>query len=146
MIEEHLHKERKAFIRALPIYLAVQGTTLLMTFLDFPVYMEAYQLNHYLTLSGWAGAWFVLEMLGLGAGILLLLGKTWRSIFDGNDRIKLLMGYFLGVVAGMLTLGIRLMPIMPAEYFWMVGGLLLILGCTYFIWKKRLHSAEEIFP
>jgi hypothetical protein len=146
MTEETLQKESQSLTRALPIYLAVQGTTLLMTFLDSPVYMEAYQANHLFTVNGWVGAWFVLVIFGLTTAVFLLVRKTWRLLVSERTRMKLVVGYFLGGFVGMLTLGFRFMPVMTPQYFVLVAALMLLLGGAYLVWKKRLHTAEEMFP
>lgn len=58
MTDDFLHKEGNKLAKVLPIYLGAQVTILLMTFLDFPVYMETYQANHNMTVSAWMGPGF----------------------------------------------------------------------------------------
>lgn len=146
MTDADLHKEYERWIKALPVYLGIQAAILLMTFLDFPVYMDAYQSNRYLTVSGWVGLWFVLAFFGLSGGVILLTRKTWKTAFSEKERAKLVTGYFLGAIAGLLTLGLRFMPVMPAAYFYGIGGLVLLLGAVYLVWTRRQVKPEEIFP
>lgn len=146
MIEETLQKEDKSLVKVLPIYLAVQVITLLLTYLDYPVYMEAYRANKYFVVNGWFGAWFILEIFGLATAIFLLVRKSWQLLFDGKARMKLAMGFFLGGLTGLLTLGIRFMPVMPQQYFIAVGALALLYISGYFFWKKRVQTIEELFP
>jgi hypothetical protein len=146
MTDTDLHKERERWVGALPIYLGIQAAILLTTFLDFPVYMDAYQANRYLTVGGWVGLWFVLAFFGLSGGVILLIGRTWKTVLSEKERAKLVSGYFLGAIAGLLTLGLRFMPVMSATYFYVIGGLVVLLGAVYLIWTRRQTKLEEIFP
>ncbi|HEX7567904.1 MAG TPA: hypothetical protein VF355_05000 [Anaerolineaceae bacterium] len=146
MTDDFLHKEGNKLAKVLPIYLGAQVTILLMTFLDFPVYMETYQANHNMTVSAWMGAWFLLVTFGLTIGIILLISKTWKMVFSERERVKLVAGYLLGAIAGLLTLGVRFMPIMPSQYFYLVGGFGLLSIIAYIVWNKRQSKFDEIFP
>ena len=146
MKDTDLHKGRERWAKALPVYLGIQAAILLMTFLDFPVYMDAYQSSRYLAVGGWVGLWFVLAFFGLTGGMILLTGKTWKTVLSEKERAKLVAGYFLGAIAGLLTLGLRFMPVMSAVYFYVVGGLVVLLGAVYLVWTRRQTKPEEIFP
>ena len=145
MTDDFLHKEGNRLVKALPIYLAAQVTLLLMTFLDSPVYMETYQANHNLTISGWIGAWFLLVTVGLATGLILGISKTWNTVFSARERVKLVAGYLLGAIAGLLTLGVRFMPILPLEYFYFIGGFALLLVLFYLVWNKFQPKSDEIW-
>jgi hypothetical protein len=146
MTDDILHKEGNKLINALPIYLAVQGITLLLTFLDFPVYAEAGLSSHTMTVGGWVGLWFMLVVFGLSIGMILLISNTWKMVFSDKVRGKLAAGYFLGAIAGLVTLGIRFMPIMPKQYFIIIAGIILFSFIIYFVWIKRQSQFDEIFP
>ncbi len=146
MTDELLRKESLRFGQALPVYLGMQGITLLFTYLDFQVYMESYLAQHTLTVTAWLGAWFILLILGLSACLILVAGKGWRTVLDERLRIKMAGGYLLGAIAGLLALGIRFMPLMPPAYFAVIGGLALFLAAGYLVWNKRQPSSDEMFP
>ncbi len=146
MTDDFLQMEANRLVKILPIYLAVQGVTLFLTFLDLPVYLEAYRVNQNLIVTPWLGGWFVLEIFGLSIGLILWVSKTWKMVFTERERDKLVGGYFLGVIAGLLTLGLRFMPEMSKAYFTMVGVLALLLAVVYFIRVRRPSHFEEIFP
>ena len=55
-------------------------------------------------------------------------------------------GYLLGAIAGLLTLGIRFMQVIPPAYFWVTGGLVLLLAAGDLVWNRRQPSADEMFP
>ncbi len=146
MTEETLQREGQRLSRALPMYLAAQAITVLFTSLDAPLYMEVYRANHFFTVNGWVGAWFVLVILGMTNAVFLLARKSWRILFDERARVKLALGYFLGGLTGLLTLGIRFTPLVPPQYFVWVGGLALLAVGAYLIWVKRVLKGEELFP
>ncbi len=146
MTDEALQRERQRLTKALPMYLAAQAITLLFTSLDTPLYTEVYRVNHVFTVNGWVGAWFVLVIFGLANAVFLLVRKSWRELFDERARARLALGYFLGGLAGLLTLGIRFTPIVPLEYSIWVGGLALLSIAAYLAWNRRLHGVEELFP
>jgi hypothetical protein len=146
MTDNFYQKEAGRLVKALPIYLAVQVMTLLITYLEFPVYMEAYQAHQMMTVSGWVGIWFALVTFGAATGLTLLINKTWKSIFSERERSKLVTGYFLGVTAGLLALGLRFMPVMPVLYFYIVGGVILLLVLACILWSRRQSQLDEIFP
>lgn len=146
MTEDLLRKESLRFSQVLPVYLGVQGITLLLTYLETPVYLEAYGRQHSLTVSGWVGAWFILVLIGLATGLILLIRKAWRTVLDEETRVKLAGGYLLGGIAGLLTLGLRFMAIMPPAYFAVTGGLAVLLVVSYLVWNRRQPSTDEMFP
>jgi hypothetical protein len=146
MTDDFFHKEGIKLVMALPIYLCVQVAILLMTFLDYPVYMDAYLANHNTAINGWSGAWFLLEMIGFVLSIIILFSKRWKINFGERERVKLGASYFLGAVAGLVTLGLRFMAMIPAEYFLIIGGIVLLAAIAYLIWSKRQPKLDEIFP
>ncbi len=146
MIEETLPKEAQYLARALPLYMTAQGTMLLFTALDVPIYTELYRANHFFTVSGWVGAWFVLVIFGLANAVFLLAHKSWRILFDERARAKLSLSYFLGSLTGLLTLGVRFIPIIAPQYFLWVGVFALLSIGAYLVWKKRVQRMEELFP
>jgi hypothetical protein len=146
MTDNFFHAEGKKLVKALPIYLGVQAVTLLMTFLDTPAYLDAYQENHNMPVTGWIAFWLLLFAFGLTTGILLLISKTWKIEFSQTERGKLAGGYLLGAIAGLLTLGLRFMPVMPYQYFFVIGGLALVLALVYILWIRRRSHLDEIFP
>jgi len=146
MNENRFHADGKKLKAVAPVYLGIQAATLLLTFLDSPVYLEAYQLHGNLSIGGWAVGWLALTGFGLVAGLLLLFGKGWRAVFEPAERIKLAGGYLAGAVAGLLALGLRFMPLMPPEYFFAVGGLAVAMALAYLIWVRRRARVDEIFP
>jgi len=90
-------------------------------------------------------------MAGIGAvwlvmGVILIARKTWNKVFTGRERGKLAVGYFLGAIGGLLTLGIRFMPVMPPQYFYAAGGLVLPLAVVWLVWNRRQAKVDEIFP
>ncbi len=127
--------------QALPFYLAIQATILVMTFLDSPVYIANYHFSHYLQVTPWALPWLVLLIFGLVFGISALVRKD----VEGN-RQKVAAGYLLGVLAGFVTLGIRFMPVLPREYFYVLGALTLLYLSAYFAFRMRVGRNEELFP
>ena len=146
MTDSEINLEGNRLAKILPIYLAVQGVTLLMTLLDYPVYLEAYQANQNLSVSLWLGGWFVLEIFGISIGLILWISKTWKMVFTERERDKLVAGYFLGAIAGLFTLGLRFLPVISRSYFTMVGVLALFLAVVYFIRNRRPAPVEEMFP
>ena len=147
MNDQTLPKEAQALIRVLPMYLAAQAAILLSTSLDIPIYLALYRADHFLEVNGWVGAWFVLVLFGFTNAVFLLLRKSWRLLLGEESlRIKLALGYFLGSLTGMLTLGVRFLPIVPPQYFVLFGTLALLSIAAYLIWKKRVHTPEELFP
>jgi peptidoglycan/LPS O-acetylase OafA/YrhL len=146
MTDAYLNLEGNRLAKILPTYLVVQGVTLVMTFLDYPVYLEAYQVNHNLSVSLWLGGWFVLEIFGLSIGLILWISKTWKMVFTERVRDKLVAGYFLGVIVGLLALGLRFLPVISKSYFTSVGVLALLLAVVYFIRNRQPAHTEEMFP
>lgn len=146
MIEETLPKEARYVARALPPYLAAQVGILIFTALDSPAYLELYRAKHFFTVSGWVGAWFVLVIFGLANAVFLLARRSWRILVDERARAKLALSYFLGSLTGLLTLGIRFIPIIAPQYFLWVGVFALLSIGAYLVWKKRIHKMEELFP
>ncbi len=146
MTDETVQKEAQRLTKALPMYLAAQAITLLFTALDIPLYMDVYRANHFFAVDGWMGAWFVLVIFGLANAVFLLVRRSWQVLFDEKARAKLALGYSLGGIAGLLTLGIRFFPIIPPQYFAWVGGVALLSLGAYFVWNKRVHRVEELFP
>ena len=67
-------------------------------------------------------------------------------MFNEFERARLAFGWLMGVAAGLLTLGIRFMPVMPAWYFYAAGGLVLVLIAAYWGWNKLQARMNEIFP
>src|SRR5512140_3184577 len=117
MTEESLPKEGQYLTKALPMYLAAQVAILLFTALDIPAYVELYRANHFLAVTGWVGAWFVLVIFGMANAVFLLARQSWRVLFEERVRAKLALAYFLGGITGLLALGIRLIPIIAPQYF-----------------------------
>lgn len=139
-------KESQLITGVLPVYLAVQVSTLLYTFLDSPVFLEAYRRDHTLIVNGWLGFWLFLFMAGLVTILLLVIRRGWHEHLARQMRGKLALGYFMGLMAGLLTLGARFMPVTTPAYFISIGVLSLLAGAVYFIWSKRSQAAEVIFP
>ncbi|MDX9865560.1 MAG: hypothetical protein RBT34_12220 [Anaerolineaceae bacterium] len=146
MIKGDFNKERERIIKILPVYLTVQVVMLVMTYLDFSVYAEVYRMQKFLVVTPWLGAWFLLAMAGLIPGIYLLVSKTGKRVFNEVEQARFSLGWLFGVIAGLLTLGIRFMPVMPGWYFYIVGGLFFLLSAIYWTWNKRHTRANEIFP
>ena len=146
MMEKTLQTESLSLTKALPFYLTIQGTTLLFTFLDVPIHVEAYQINHMFALNGWTGTWFILVLFGLANGVFLLIRKPWKLIIQDRARINIAMGYLIGGLIGLLTLGLRYLLMIPSQYFIMVGVFAFVLISAYLLWKKRLQTTEELFP
>ena len=146
MKEETPRKESQFVIAALPVYLGMQGITLLLTFLETPLYLEIYRLERTLTANGWLGLWFFLTMIGLLITLLLFARPSWRSYLALKARLKLAAGYFIGVIAGLVTLGLRFLPVTSPVYFLSLGILALLTGAVYIVWVKRAQAAEVIFP
>jgi hypothetical protein len=146
MTDDFLHTEGRWIVKALPIYLGVQVITLLMTYLEAPVYVELYLADHNLPITGWAGIWFSLEVFGLATSLILLISQAWKMVLSARERAKLVTGYLLGVIAGLLTLGLRFFPIISPEYFFVVGGGALLVVFVSIFWIKRRPRLEEIFP
>ena len=146
MRDDHFYTKGDWGIKALPIYLTVQTVLLLVTYLDFPVYAEVYRTRKFLEVTPWLGIWSLFTLLGLTTGLYLLLGKMGKSVFNEFERARLAFGWLMGVAAGLLTLGIRFMPVMPAWYFYAAGGLVLVLIAAYWGWNKLQARMNEIFP
>ncbi len=146
MTEDTLQKQARLLTSALPIYLAAQAATLLFTILDTPLYLEAYRANHVLEVTAWLGVWFVLVIFGVANAVFLLLRDSWRRLLDEPQRAKLALGYFLGGLTGLLTLGIRFIPIISLNYFLCPGVFAVLAIGAYFLWKRRGHKAEQLFP
>ncbi len=146
MTEETLRKEGQYLTKALPMYLAVQVAILLFTALDTPLYLDLYRVNHFFTVSGWIGAWFVLVIFGLANAVFLLARRSWRVLFEENVRVKLALGYFIGGITGLLTLGVRVIPIIAPQYFLQVGVLAVLPIGAYLIWNRHGHKSDELFP
>lgn len=146
MKEESAPKQAQYLTKALPMYLAAQGATLLFTALDTPAYMELYQARHFLAVSGWVGLCFVLVIFGLANAVFLLAREAWRVLFHEKVRIRLSLGYFLGGVTGLLTLGLRFIPIIAPQYFLQVGVFGVLCIGAYLVWSRRAQKSEELFP
>jgi hypothetical protein len=146
MTEETLPKEAQYLTRALPMYLAAQAATLLFTALDTPTYVELHQARHFLAVSGWLGLWFALVLFGLASAAFLLVRRSWRVLFDANARAKLALGYFLGAITGLLTLGIRFIPVISPQYFLQVGVFGVLFIGAFLVWSRRAQKAEDLFP
>jgi hypothetical protein len=146
MSEETIQKERDWLVKLLPCYLAVQGVTLLLTFLEIGVYNEVYRTRGYMPVGGWMGVWLALLVMGLGSATYLLVSRTGRTVFEIRLRLKLLAGYWLGALAGLLTLGLRFLPFFTPGYFWTICALLAVSGAAYAAWNRRRQAGEEMFP
>ncbi len=146
MTDENPQKQAQLLTSALPMYLSAQVTTLLFTVLDTPLYLEVYRTNHVLEVTAWLGVWFVLVIFGLANAVFLLLRDSWRRLLDEPQRAKLALGYFLGGLIGLLTLGIRFIPIISPNYFLCPGAFAVLAIGAYLVWKRRAHKAEELFP
>lgn len=125
-----------------PFYLAIQGTILVTTFLDFPVYVMENHLAHNMAVTPWVVAWLMLTITGMVFGISALLrqarfeGPTWKV--SGS--------YLTGALVGFVTLGIRFMPLIHREYFFSVGLLTLALVAAFTVVKLCWTRKEELFP
>ncbi len=146
MTEESLPKQAEYLTKALPMYLAAQGAALLFTALDTPTYMELYQARHFFAVTGWVGLWFVLVLFGLANAIFLLVLESWRVLFHEKARIKLSLGYFLGGLTGLLTLGLRFVPIIAPQYFLQVGIFGVLSVGAYLVWNRRAQKVDDLFP
>lgn len=148
MNEKRIENEIRRLSAGLPLYLAIQLTLLVMTYLDQGVYLRAYRADGLLNITAWAAGWLALALFGLGAGGALLALKSLRATLPADERVKLSAGYLLGFIAGLLTLGVRFMPALPQGYFLTVLLLLLVFSFVYFGWRrlKGRGSGEEIFP
>jgi hypothetical protein len=145
MSEEKMQKERNWMVKMLPCYLAVQVVTLLLTFMDFGVYYEAYRARGYVIAGGWLGVWAALLVAGLGSAVYLLISRTGKAI-ELRLRMKLAGGYWLGSLAGLLALGLRFLPIFFPGYFWSIFALLAVSGAAYAAWNRRPRLDEDMFP
>jgi hypothetical protein len=138
-------KDLQRLLTTLPAYLAVQVTLLVVTYLDFPVYYEVYRALGYLTVTGWWVIWLLLAIFGLVNAVALLTKQAWKLALPGQTHAQYAAGYLLGFIAGLVTLGIRFLPLVPPFYFILVGCLL--LGeAGYVLWNRRQSKTEEIFP
>lgn len=146
MTDDYLQKQARQLTRVMLTYLSVQAALLAATYLDSPIYVQTYLASGDLPVTPWLGLWFLLAIFGLITGLLLLAGPAWRRVLDEAARVKLAAGYLLGALAGLLTLGLRFMPVMPPEYFLVLAGLLLLGGVGYAIWRRRQPRLDEIFP
>lgn len=144
MNEESLPTQGIRLVKALPFYLVVQGVVLLITLLDLPVYQQAYQTSQTLLVTGWFGVWLVLLVHGLGMVVLLLTGPNWKVMFAPEEWTKLVAGHSAGVLAGLISLGLRFSPFLGAGYFLWVAGLAVLLAGMYWAWRRR--RVGEIFP
>jgi hypothetical protein len=145
MTDDKLQRERNWLVNMLPCYLAVQGVTLLLTFLEIGIYNDAYHARGYMPAGGWMGVWLALLVVGLGTTIYLLVNRTGKS-FELRPRIKLAAGFWLGVLAGLLTLGMRFATEFPASYYWTIFALLAVSGAAYAAWNRLRRADEEMFP
>ncbi len=139
-------KESQFITSALPVYLAAQISALLYTLLDSPVFLEAYRRDHILIVNGWLGLWFLLFLAGLVTILLLVIRHGWHQHLTRQIRAKLSISYFMGLIASLLTLGLRFMPVTTPAFFISIGALALLASTIYFIWIKRAQAAEIIFP
>lgn len=146
MTDEKLHKDGLWLTRLMLPYLAVQAATLLYTFLDFPAYMLSYRAVENMLVTGWAGVWLLLAVFGLSTGIFLATLNKWRAVFEERQRIKLSAGYELGFLVGLVTLGIRYMPVISPVYFYAVGGMALVFALAALLWMRLQTRKEELFP
>ncbi len=146
MIDESLERDAIRLSKALPMYLAVQVATLVFTALDRPVYIQAYRAGNQFAVTGWMGAWLVLVLFGLATSVFLLIRRSWCVLFQERTRARLSLGYFLGSVMGLLTLGTRFAPVIAPQYFLQVGIFALLVIAGYFLWGRREHKPEELFP
>lgn len=132
-------------VRTMPYYLIVQATLMLTTFLEFPVYMLAYRAG-YALVTPWVVLCLILTAAGLVFGISTLVRKTWKYNLETAQRLKLAGGYLLGTLTGLVSFGIRFMPLTPRTYFYFVGALALLLALGIIIFKYRSVRQEELFP
>lgn len=146
MTDESLQHEVKKVAKALLIYLVIQGTMLITTFLDAPIYDQINRARGYMDTGLWLVLWFVLLFFGLTTGLFILVSRTWRRAWKEAERVKLACGYLLGGIAGLLTLSLRELPIISPSFFYLITGLLVVLVVIYTLWERRQARGEEIFP
>ncbi len=124
-------------------YWTIQLTILTLAIVQVPTRLETVNVLGYQTVDGWAGLWFVLEILGISFGLILTLSPFWRALPFSNRR-DLIFGYWGGAWIGLVSL--MLTYAFQTRFAFLIAGLGLA-GAVIFYWLRRRSSLSgELFP
>jgi hypothetical protein len=135
--------QSNSYKKALPYYLTIQITILIVTILQLSSTIAAYRQMGFQPIDGWIALWFVLEIFGISIMMILWFIKQWKSM-PKELKINLTFGYFAGVWVGFVSL-IYHYPIAPL-YSLITAGLGIVWLVMFVLLRKKKDRPEEIFP
>lgn len=96
--------------------------------------------------DGWSGAWLVLELATLPAGLILLILPHWRAL-PIRRRLNAAFGFLLAAWVGWLAFALRTSALAATPaFYWAAVVLGTLLLAAYLLVRKRDHQPEEMFP
>jgi hypothetical protein len=133
--------------RLLLVYAGAAGILLVTTLAELSLYLESYRrMGRVMNVNPWFGICFVLLLACLTPGILLLVGRAWRTLPLAR-RLPPAFGFLGCAWAALAAFDLRLLPLaLPLFTHFFIFGLGIILAASYLIFTHRQGKSEELFP
>lgn len=142
---EILEKQLAQWEKVLYGYCGVALTLMLIALIELPDRIVNAAQNHYVSVDGWLGLWFILEIAALTPGLILLLAHPWR-LLPLARRLPVGFGYLAVAWLGMLAFDLHLVTFLPVSYHIVVFALAAVLSGLYQLLRRNPQRKEELFP
>lgn len=140
---EILEKQLVQWKKVLLVFLGAAAALVLIALVDLPTSIVA--RDSYVTVDGWMGLWFILEIASLTPGLILLLTYPWRQL-PLPLRLPVGFGFLAAAWLGMLAFDLRLATRLPIAFHFAVFGLGVLLASLYLLLRHTPQRKEEMFP
>ena len=142
-LESQLLKWQKMML----VYAGAAGLLLATALAELPIYLESYQrMGRVMNINPSFGICFVLLLACLTPGILLLVGRAWRTLPLAR-RLPAAFGFLGCAWATLAAFDLRIWPLAPPLALHLVIlGLGVVLAASFMVFTRRRKINEELFP
>ncbi len=139
IMEKHLENWKKVLLG----YVGAVVTLILIALIELPTRIVTAHETQFVSIDGWLGPWFILEIASLVPGLILLL--SWRQM-PLERRLPTGIGFLAVAWLGLLAFDLHLAPDLPVTFNIVVFGSGTLLAAVYILLRRGKPRKEEIFP